>query len=147
MVDSIIISDPIDNLAGHGVPAVNNNPVNMEQPQRQVIPGLSNDRRQYEFCGKINECCGQPCRGVKGETECIPCMDPGCQPEPEIIQPQDMIDMPEPSLQKKRSLINGLQSDFCGLCHIHELGAKPSIGLACRHVFHAECVDGRIRNQ
>ena len=55
--DHIIISDPIDNLAGHGVP-VNNPVVNMEQPQRQVIPGLSNDRRQYEFCGKINECCG-----------------------------------------------------------------------------------------
>ena len=53
--------------------------------------------------------------------------------------------MPELDLARKRSLINGTQSDMCGLCHIYELGSKPSVGLACRHVFHAECIDGRIR--
>ena len=113
---------------------------------RQVIPGLSNDRRQYEFCGKLNAC-GHTCLGVRGETECIPCMDPGCKEPAEVIQPQDMIDMPEPELSKKRSLINGTQTDMCGICHINELGSKACVGLACRHVFHAECIDGRIRQR
>lgn len=42
--DNIIISDAIENLAGHGIPSPQNN-VNLEQPMRQVIPGLSNDRK------------------------------------------------------------------------------------------------------
>ena len=36
-----------------------------------------------------------------------------------------MMDMPEPDLNRKRSLINGQPSDMCGICHIHELGSKP----------------------
>ena len=87
MVEEIIISDPIDHLAGHGIQPARNNVVNAEaEPMRQVIPGLSNDRRQYEFCRKLNAC-GHACLGVQGETECIPCMDPTCKEPAEVIQP------------------------------------------------------------
>lgn len=58
-----------------------------------------------------------------------------------------MIDMPVPDLNRKRSLINGTQTDMCGICHVEELGAKPCVGLTCRHVYHAECIDGRIRKR
>ena len=59
-----------------------------------------------------------------------------------------MMDMPElPQLTKKLSLINGLMTDMCGICHVTELGAKPCVALKCRHVYHAECLDGRIRDR
>ena len=74
-------------------------------------------------------------------------MDTACLVIKEEIQPQDMMDMPEPDLKRKRSLINGTKTDMCGLCHVEELGAKPCVGLVCRHVYHAECVDGRIRGR
>lgn len=93
--------------------------------------------------------CGHSCKGVEGESECLPCMDPDCDSNNLAIQPQDMIDMDDdvPKLERKRSLINGYSTDMCGICHVVELGAKPCVALTCRHVYHAACIANKIKKR
>ena len=64
-----VIADPVDSMAGPGV-----------QQRQQPAPRYINQaaiRSQYNFCGKQKPC-GHECKGVQGETECLPCMKPEC---------------------------------------------------------------------
>jgi E3 ubiquitin-protein ligase MYCBP2 len=66
--------------------------------------------------------CGCPCRGVRGETECAPCLNPEHAP----------------------SDVNQFMDDFCNICFTDTLGSGPCVQLECSHVFHYSCVKKRI---
>ena len=70
------------------------------------------------FCRK-EKGCGHRCAGVKGETECLPCLQPECVVENSQLPPGD---------------------DFCTICYTSELQEEPSVQLTCGHILHANCV-------
>ena len=72
------------------------------------------------FCRKAKEC-GHKCLGVKGEEQCLPCLDAAC------VQSSGVEMLPT-------------QDELCGICYTCELNEEPSVQLGCGHVFHANCV-------
>jgi hypothetical protein len=73
--------------------------------------------RAVTVCDKTLAC-GHPCSGVKGESECLPCLH-GCSP-PEAKLRQDADDM-------------------CMICYTEGLSCAPCVQLTCGHVFHYHC--------
>ncbi|XP_052077504.1 E3 ubiquitin-protein ligase MYCBP2-like [Mytilus californianus] len=68
-----------------------------------------------EFCGKI--CMhGHPCRGLKDENSCVPCLS--CN-----------------NANQKHTA-----NDMCMICYTEPLPSFPCIKLECDHIFHYECV-------
>ena len=65
------------------------------------------------------------------------------------MQPQDLDDENEEEKKQKeakkaKELIGADESLLCGMCHVKELGDEPVIALACRHVFHYNCIVKRL---
>ena len=44
----------------------------------------------------------------------------------------------------REELIGASEELLCGMCHVTELGSEPVAALACRHVFHANCLVKRL---
>lgn len=79
--------------------------------------------------------CGHACRGVEGESECLPCLDPACLQEAKNANEARF----SPRVFH-RALINAEESELCGICYTEALAEAPSVALRCRHVFHANCI-------
>ena len=80
-------------------------------------------KKRNESCDKIIEKCGHNCIGVRGETECIGCLNKQCVPE------------------------NATNSnEFCNICWVEPLLAAPCIQLECGHIFHFRCVWHKINH-
>ncbi|CAC5382409.1 unnamed protein product [Mytilus coruscus] len=62
--------------------------------------------------------CGHPCRGIKDEDPCLPCLH-RCGKQETLKQDAD---------------------DMCMICFTEALEAAPAIQLKCNHVFHSHCV-------
>ncbi|XP_046440285.1 E3 ubiquitin-protein ligase MYCBP2-like isoform X2 [Daphnia pulex] len=62
--------------------------------------------------------CGHPCGGVRGESECLPCLFRCSGSSANLKQDAD---------------------DMCMICFTEALSAAPAIQLSCKHVFHAHC--------
>ena len=71
-----------------------------------------------KFCNKTHEC-GHRCGGVRGEEECLPCLQSCCN--------EGTKNLPD-------------KSDLCEICYTCDLGEEPTVQLACGHFFHANCV-------
>ena len=41
-------------------------------------------------------------------------------------------------------MIGADETLLCGICHVKELGEEPVVALACRHVYHMNCVYKRL---
>ncbi|CAC5424238.1 MYCBP2 [Mytilus coruscus] len=68
-----------------------------------------------EFCGK--SCMhGHPCRGLKDENACLPCLS--CN-----------------DANQKHTA-----NDMCMICYTEPLHSSPCIKLECDHIFHYDCV-------
>ena|ERR1719264_1818139 len=100
------------------------------------------------FCNKPLPC-GHECKGVSGESKCLPCMKEdcfhGCELEDGVaLEPQDMGYYKQ---KKETELIGCEESLLCGMCHVIELGKEPVAALRCNHVFHASCIAQRLRKK
>ena len=128
-----------------------------------IITDLNNDNGPFEFCQQEFEC-GHTCKGVKGESECLPCLKPECiakaidafnefMEQPELERkgsnpPRrsfNTINIPETSSSKQRRqppcvLASAAETELGGICYTSELGEEPCVRLICGHVFHANCV-------
>ena len=79
-------------------------------------------------CDKVHAC-GHPCVGFKNEKKCLPCLQDGC-----IVQYNKTV---EPAKQ----ILDGCTSDdYCEICYTSGLGEMPVVMLACKHMFHVECL-------
>ena len=65
------------------------------------------------------KCCGHKCKGTRGETACLPCLEPECR-EAESRLPD--------------------KEEMCTICYTSSLEDEPSVQLDCGHIFHANCV-------
>ena len=71
--------------------------------------------------------CGHPCRGVRDEETCLPCLHPSCATAHELKQDADA---------------------QCNICYTDSLGAQPCVLLEkCKHVYHAACVRTILRTR
>ena len=84
------------------------------------------DESRFKVCGKAMEC-GHSCRGVSGESDCLPCLNIEC------IESANAID---------KALVsqNAAETELCCICYTSELGEEACVRLACGHVFHANCI-------
>eukprot|EP00756_Hemistasia_phaeocysticola_P041664 Hpha_TRINITY_DN16928_c2_g10::TRINITY_DN16928_c2_g10_i1::g.55423::m.55423/K10693/MYCBP2, PAM; E3 ubiquitin-protein ligase MYCBP2 len=76
-------------------------------------------QRDQKACQRVLQC-GHLCHGVRGESNCPPCLKPGCT-------------------QATRS-----GRDWCSICYSEELRAAPVVTLCCNHTFHHECLRQRL---
>lgn len=114
------------------------------------------DPNPFQFCSKRLQC-GHECKGVKGESECLPCLKPEClqtsiqlyedfMAQPALIRQGS--DPPRRSLSIKRGrnakppcvMANAAENELGGICFTSELGEEPCVRLTCGHVFHANCL-------
>ncbi|CAI2365681.1 unnamed protein product [Moneuplotes crassus] len=95
---------------------------------------------ETNFCSKINciqrskvTCqkfhkCGHPCLGFADEEECLACLHPEC-------------------VSKSPSSTFGTdQKSSCGIC-LSPLEDESCVQLSCNHIFHEECIKGRIQSR
>lgn len=77
-------------------------------------------------CDKVLDC-GHPCKGVNGETECLPCLEAECiEKMPTDKQPK------------------GNADDYCPICYCSANGQEPCVVLDCKHVFHVGCLKQKV---
>ena len=48
-----------------------------QKASRQVVPKEEN-KEEIRFCHKVKSC-GHKCMGCRGETACLPCLEPECK--------------------------------------------------------------------
>ena len=113
------------------------------------------DNNPFKFCNKQLEC-GHGCKGVLGESSCIPCLKEECVQS--AIDAYDQF-MEQPELSRKGSnpprrslsiardgkkppcvLESIAETNLGGICYTSALGDEPCVRMACGHVFHANCV-------
>lgn len=87
----------------------------------QVCTGEDCQEKKAHSCNKVLPC-GHVCCGIKGESECLPCLETDCPSK-------------DPKCDK---------DEYCGICYTEGLGAAPCIKLKCSHVFHKACVLQKI---
>ncbi|RZF32318.1 hypothetical protein LSTR_LSTR001782 [Laodelphax striatellus] len=75
-------------------------------------------------CTKTLEC-SHPCSGIRGETQCLPCLH-NCAQVASLKQDAD---------------------DMCMICFTEALACAPSIQLRCGHVFHLHCCRNVLQNK
>ena len=51
-----------------------------------------------------------------------------------------------PQQEVERKIFNDAE-EWCQICHVAELGARPCVSLECRHVYHADCLHKRIEKR
>ena len=79
-------------------------------------------RRYLGIASKDALECGHQCYGVDGES--FPCIEEVCE--------------------NRTVALAAAADDWCAICYVATLREAPCIGLACTHVFHAECIKERI---
>lgn len=101
----------------------------LKQPSPSMEPAFRDVCRKpdcftlmQKSCNKLLPC-GHPCRGVAGETQCMPCLEPEC------IEKMDPAKRP-----------NVCADDFCTICYATAVGQEPCVMLDCGHIQHFECV-------
>ena len=72
----------------------------MEQEMQRLLDG------GIPFCRKQKQC-SHSCAGVKGETKCLPCLEPECMTAEDNILPQN--------------------DELCTICYTSELKEEPSV--------------------
>ena len=77
------------------------------------------EERKAGSCGRLLAC-GHVCCGVRGEEECLPCLEEDCK------------------------ACDASKEDFCNICYAEALGAAPVVRLECGHFFHSACVRQRL---
>lgn len=103
--------------------------------------------------------CGHPCGGVKGETQCLPCLVPECVAKRDI----EAVAAAEPPAAAAASMSSSTSSaaahagasgvfvsevdgnEFCNICWTDSLASAPCVQLGCGHIFHYECLCQRIK--
>ena len=109
----------------------------------------------FQFCDKQLEC-GHSCKGVKGESECLPCLKAECiQASIDLYEqfmampllrrqgsnpPRRSISMPKQGKKPPCVLQGAEETQLGGICFTSELGEEPCVRMTCGHVFHANCV-------
>ena len=78
-------------------------------------------QRGSNVCTKTLSC-GHPCCGIRGERNCLPCLQEDCP--------------------KRDPLHSG--EDFCCICYSEVLRAAPCIRFDCGHIFHCHCMQDRL---
>lgn len=88
----------------------------LDSASNLYIEGKRSQREEYKplkvdnsdnlfFCRKVKNCKHQ-CTGVKGESKCLPCLEPGCIPAKSRL--------PE-------------KTELCSICYTCELAEEPSV--------------------
>ena len=75
--------------------------------------------------------CEHDCGGVAYERRCLPCLEPECRLKADGDKDNKL----------------PIKDDLCNICFTSELGAEPSVKLACGHIFHAECVRNLLKHK
>ena len=83
-------------------------------------------------CNKTHPC-GHNCKGFRGESQCLPCIDRGCIEEFNKGRPP-----------QTQMFVDYADTDVCNICWVSGLGDEPSMMLGCRHIFHVVCIEKRI---
>lgn len=84
---------------------------------------------------------------MRGESECLPCIDAGC------IQHQVDVSLAISETEEEHAiflshmLLNADKNELCGICFTSELGEESCVRLSCRHVFHANCVAQMLKHR
>ena len=77
-------------------------------------------------CKKVLKC-GHKCPGVKGETQCPPCIDKECG--------------------EFGGQFGQNKDDYCIICYSEGLGSAPMVVLSCGHYMHYMCVKKRLEGR
>ena len=105
-----------DQPAGSGRRSNSQKPVRSNQPFEYSRQGQGD--LYIKKCNTRKKC-GHKCCGLRGEVDCMPCLEPECQ-------------------QSDSRLPSG--DELCAICFTSELRDEACIKLGCGHVFHANCV-------
>ena len=89
-----------------------------EVKREEYRPLKVENNEKIFFCRKIKNC-KHACTGVKGETTCLPCLEPECIPVNSRLP---------------------AKSELCSICYTSELSEEPCVQIGCGHVYHADCV-------
>ena len=107
---------------------------------------LVNPNKSKAYCNKEKEC-GHKCKGVFGESECLPCLNSDCikaaleasqEVEAKILASQEL--GTETIRKQPIVLESAAEHELCGICYTSELSEQTCVRLTCRHVFHTNCV-------
>ncbi|KAJ7534242.1 hypothetical protein O6H91_13G085400 [Diphasiastrum complanatum] len=72
--------------------------------------------------------CGHPCGGVRGELNCLPCLQDACRKRDVHC----------------RARFLPAASDLCTICAVESLHCAPSIQLQCGHIVHYHCAKMKV---
>ena len=90
-------------------------------PLRDVCRAADCVERRATACQAVLPC-GHWCRGVRGESKHLPCLEEECE------------------AFKKSGMKEG-GTELCGICWVEEVQASPAVRLdSCGHLFHHACV-------
>eukprot|EP00929_Paragymnodinium_shiwhaense_P000018 TRINITY_DN10006_c0_g2_i1.p1 TRINITY_DN10006_c0_g2~~TRINITY_DN10006_c0_g2_i1.p1 ORF type:complete len:602 (-),score=133.13 TRINITY_DN10006_c0_g2_i1:95-1900(-) len=126
-------------------------------------PVLSCAEKERRACGKRHPDCGHLCGGVRGESRCLPCLQPECIRARQAAVARGVFSIaavngcgagegkalgstalatPAP----QASLLKLPEADeWCPICWTEPLSAAPSVRLCCGHVMHHHCVEALVR--
>ena len=98
----------------------------------------------FFLCG-LTLPCGHECKGVAGESSCLPCLNAECIEAAQAqvsdrSQESDDMNRSAPENNAIPLLSSAAESELCGICFTCELGEEACVRLGCGHVFHANCV-------
>jgi len=112
------------------------------------------EKKKCRFCGanlrneKVNHCskrackneakkccgsfldCGHPCYGYNNERVHAPCLHEDCVAKDE-----------------RATTLGDNSESYCSVCYVQGLGEKSVIQLACKHVFHMDCIRTRLHKR
>lgn len=99
---------------------------------KRFPPSLSCAEKELRGCGKRHPC-GHWCGGVRGELQCLPCLQGDCRKKSSSssVPPSTCSTLPD-------------GEEWCSICWTEPLSAAPSVQLDCGHVFHHHCVEAMI---
>ena len=125
------VQDFLENMpaaAADAKPKVLTEEEKQQQYLDEFVPVKLEKPSNFFMCFKVKQC-GHKCRGIKGETTCLPCLEPEC-----IAKNKTDKNLPD-------------KSELCNICYTSELHEEPSVRLGCNHIFHAECVRKLLRHR
>eukprot|EP00440_Ansanella_granifera_P073513 gb/GFBE01079771.1/.p1 GENE.gb/GFBE01079771.1/~~gb/GFBE01079771.1/.p1 ORF type:complete len:589 (+),score=103.64 gb/GFBE01079771.1/:1-1767(+) len=115
---------------------------------KRYPPLLSCAEKERRGCAKRLPC-GHFCGGVRGEGECLPCLNRKCRQRAQasgILAPATGTAInPSSSSSAKAGADVPDGEEWCPICWTEPLGAAPAIRLGCGHVLHHHCVEAMIR--
>jgi len=112
---------------------------------KRFPPSLSCAEKERRACGKRHRDCGHWCGGVRGESQCLPCLRPECQKKAcsSTAPPPQTSGGTVQVLPQASKLPDG--EDWCAICWTESLNGAPCIRLTCGHVLHQHCVEAMVR--